>query len=323
VTTLSTDGTSRFRIKRILIAVDSSSVSARAAAYIRYMAVPGVQIRIVSVVDNPRAPLPFEFVTDAELETAHAELFRDARDAVAQAKEAFAHGNGDIETDVIDLSKQGGYAANALIDAATEWKADLLVVGARQHHGMLRWVEGTVSEFVTTQAPCSILVIPASYGAEIHESPRRVLFALDGSPVSLDALRFGLQLVTPEAHLRAIYVVDRAVRLTDFMPIRVLEDAFADEGKNALANATAIFAHWPNHVETKLLRTKPTSDDVSHTIVREAERWHADLVVVGTHGRRGPARWLLGSVAARTARITHAPLLLARPTPHNLDVSKN
>jgi nucleotide-binding universal stress UspA family protein len=314
VTTSSTDGISRCRIKRILIAVDSSSESARAAAYIRYMAVSGVQIRIVSVADNPRALLPLEFLTDVEFEAARIELFRDASDAVAQAKAAFARGNGDIETDVIDLSRQGGYAANALIDAATSWKADLLVVGARQHHGISRWVEGTVSEFVTTQAPCSILVMPASYGAEIRESPRRILFALDGSPLSLDALRFGLQFVTPEAHLRAIYVVDRAVRLTDFMPIRVLEDAFVEEGKNALANAAAIFAHSPNPVETRLLRTKPTSDDVSRTIVREAARWHADLVVVGTHGRRGLARWLLGSVAARTARITHTPLLLARQT---------
>ncbi|SHK25914.1 universal stress protein [Paraburkholderia terricola] len=315
MTTLSAGGTPSPRIKRILIAVDLSSVSARAAAYVRYLAAPGAQVRVVSVAENPRTLLPLGSLTDAALQTARAELLRDASEAAAHAKEAFANGNGAVEADVIELSRHGGYTANALIDAATEWKADLLVVGARQHRGILRWVEGTVSESVTTQTPCSILVVPASYDAEIPEFPRRILFALDGSPASLDAMQFGLQLATPEAHLRAVYVIDRAVRLTDFVPIHVLEDAFIEEGKTALANAAGVFANLSNHVETGLLRTKPTSDDVPHTIVREAERWHADLVVVGTHGRRGLARWFLGSVAARTARIAQTPLLLARPRP--------
>jgi nucleotide-binding universal stress UspA family protein len=281
----------------------------------RYLVAPGVQVRIVSVAENPRTLLPLGSLTEIELQTARAELFRDATEAVAHAKGEFAHVAGDIETDVIELSKQGGDTASALIDAATEWKADLFVVGARQHHGILRWVEGTVSESVTRLASCSILVVPASYDAEIRRCPHRILFALDGSPASLDAMRFGLQLATPEAHLRAVYVIDQSVRLTNFVPIHVLEDAFIEEGRNALADAAGVFADLSNHVETELLRTEPTSDDVPHTIVREAERWHADLVVVGTHGRRGLARWFLGSVAARTARISHIPLLLARPRP--------
>jgi nucleotide-binding universal stress UspA family protein len=279
------------------------------------MARPGVQVRIVSVAENPRTLLPRGSLTDAEFEIARAELFRDASEAAALAKDAFAQCNGDVETHVIELSSQGGDTTNALINTATEWQADLLVVGARQHRGIWRWVEGTVSESVTTQTPCSIVIVPASYDAEMPESPHRILFALDGSPASLDAMRLGLQLATPEAHLRAVYVIDRAVRLTDFVPIYVLEDAFIEEGKTALANAAGVFANLSNHVETGLLSTEPTSDDVPHTIVREAQRWHADLVVVGTHGRRGLARWLLGSVAARTARIAHTPLLLARPRP--------
>ncbi|MFM0514472.1 universal stress protein [Paraburkholderia sp. RL17-373-BIF-A] len=317
MTTSSANRAAASGIKRILIAVDSSSVAARAAAYIRYMAVPGVQVRIVSVAENPRVLVPLGSMTDTELQTARAELFRNANEAVAHVKEIFAPVNVDVDVGVLELSKQGGYTANALIDAATEWQADLLVVGARQHHGLLRWVEGTVSEFVTTQAPCSILIVPASYVAEIHESPRRILFALDGSGASLDALRFGLLFAAPESSLRAVYVIDRAVRLTDFVPIHVLEDAFKEEGRSILAAAAGVFANLSNRVETGLVKTELTGDDVPHTIVREAQRWHADLVVVGTHGRRGLARWFLGSVAARTARITQNPLLLARPRPNS------
>ncbi|WOD15584.1 universal stress protein [Paraburkholderia kirstenboschensis] len=301
------------KVKRILVAVDASPQSARAAEYVRRMTLPGAQIRIVSVAENPRTLLPVGPMADAELQLARAELARDAGNAVARARSVFADAGINVESDVIEISRQGGYTANALIDAATQWNADLLVVGARQHHGMLRWIEGTVSEFITAEAPCSILIVPAGYEADIGPSPQRILFALDGSAASLDALHFGLRLARPESRLRAIYVVDRAVRLTDFVPIHVLQQAFIEEGHAALVSAASAFAELSNHVETALVKTEPVSDDVPHTIVREAERWHADLLVVGTHGRRGVARWFLGSVAARTARLARTPLLLARP----------
>ncbi len=316
--TPSADSGASYGIKRILVAVDSSSVAARAATYIRYMVAPGVRLRIVSVAENPAVLVPLGSMADAELQTIRAELFRDASEAVAHVKEIFAPLGSDVDAEVLERSRQGGYTANALIDAATKWQADLVVVGARHHHGLLRWVEGTVSESVTTQASCSVLIVPASYEGEIHPFPRRILFALDGSQASLDALRFGLLFATPESSLRPVYVVDRAVRLTDLIPIHVLEDAFKDEGNTILAAAARVFANLANHVETGLVNTKRTGDDVPHPIVREARRWHADLVVVGTHGRRGLARWFLGSVADRTARITDIPLLLARPRQNSL-----
>jgi nucleotide-binding universal stress UspA family protein len=302
-------------IKRILIAVDSSPESARAAAYVRHLTLPGARIRVMSVAENPRAILPLGSMTDAELQLARAELANDAAEAVARARKIFTDAGTDVESGVVEISKQGGYTANALIDAAADWKADLLVVGARQHHGLLRWVEGTVSEFVTAQTPCSILIVPASYEAPIEASPGRILFALDGSKASLDALHFGLQIATPESRLRALYVVDQAVRLTDIVPIHVLEDAFIEEGKVILEAAARVFEDLPNAAETALVKTEPVSDDVAHAIVRDAGQWRADLIVVGTHGRRGIARWFLGSVASRTARLARTPLLLARPAP--------
>jgi nucleotide-binding universal stress UspA family protein len=61
-----------------------------------------------------------------------------------------------------------------------------------------------------------------------------------------------------------------------------------------------------------LLKTRRTRDDIPHSIVRDVGEWNADLLVLGTHGRRGLARWFLGSVAARTARLADTPVLLAR-----------
>lgn len=291
--------------ERILVSVDSSPMSARVAKYVCGLVRPGVEVRIVSVAENSRALVPLGSLADAVFEAIREELLRDASEAVKLAKDVFADANIDVDARVLELSRLGGYAGNALIDAASAWHADLLVVGARQHHGMLRWVEGTVSEFVTSQTPCSILIVPASYVAAIHAYPRRILFALDGSEVSFNALQSGLHLARPDSSTRAVYVVDRAVRF--------LEDTFIEEGNKVLAAVAGIFANQINPVELGLVKADPPSDDIPHTIVREAQRWHADLVVVGTHGRRGLSRWFLGSVAGRTARITQTPLLMVRP----------
>ncbi|WNC95004.1 universal stress protein [Paraburkholderia sp. FT54] len=291
--------------QRILIGVDLSPMSARLAKYVCGLVRPGVEVRIVSVAENPRALVPLGSLADAVFETIREELLRDASEAVKQAQEVFADANIDVDARVLELSRLGGYAGNALIDAAGEWHADLLVVGARQHHGMLRWFEGTVSEFVTSQTPCSILIVPASYVAAIHAYPRRIMFALDGSKASFDALQSGLRLAGPDSSIRAVYVVDRAVRF--------LEDTFIEEGDKVLSAAAEVLANQFNPVELGLVKTDPASDDIPHTIVREAQRWYADLVVVGTHGRRGFSRWFLGSVAGRTARITQTPLLMVRP----------
>jgi len=51
---------------------------------------------------------------------------------------------------------------------------------------------------------------------------------------------------------------------------------------------------------------------VSDAIEQEAESWHADLIVIGTHGRRGFRRLLLGSVAENLIRTSTKPVLLIR-----------
>ncbi|AJZ56819.1 universal stress family protein [Paraburkholderia fungorum] len=297
-------------IDRILVAVDLSPASLRAAEFVRNIARATAHIRLVSVADNPRALSPMPPKASAELYAARAELLRDAADALVQAKHVFAGCDFRLEEDVVDLSKHGGDIATALIDAADDWHADLLVVGARQHHGLLRWVEGTVSKPLATHSRCSLLIVPPSHEEKLARPPQRVLIAIDGSAPSFEALRYGMRFAKPEVNMRAVYVVDRAVRLTDFVPIHVLEDAFVEEGKAALATAAEVFAGSSCHCDTALISTKQTGDDIAHAIVREASHWNADLLVMGTHGRRGVARWLLGSVAGRVAHITQTPLLL-------------
>jgi nucleotide-binding universal stress UspA family protein len=123
-----------------------------------------------------------------------------------------------IEMEAADLWKHGGVVVQALADAAHAWQAELLVVGARHHHGLARSVEGTVSEALTKLLQCPLLVVPEGYSVvENKRLPERILFAVDGSPYAANASRFGVRFAARDAHLRALYVIDRAVRLSDFV----------------------------------------------------------------------------------------------------------
>ncbi|KVD02474.1 universal stress protein UspA [Burkholderia ubonensis] len=279
---------------RVIVAIDGSASSGQALTYARNIVPSGGQVCIVTVADNPRTLVPTGAATAAYLDSARAELLQDAVAVLGKARDAFARSDVHVETEVIDLSKRSGDVVHALLDIARTWQAELVVVGARQHHGLLRWLEGAVSEPLARQTGCPIIIVPDGCGSVVEHAPRRILFATDGSPPAL----------------RAVYVVDRAVRLTDFVPIDVLENAFVEEGERALAAAASVLAEVSAHAGTALVHTQRTGDDVSQTIVREATAWRADLIVMGSHGRRGIAGWMLGSVALHVARITRVPLLL-------------
>ncbi|MGF6383540.1 universal stress protein [Paraburkholderia sp. CNPSo 3155] len=299
---------------RVLIAVDSSMASRQALTYARNILPFGAEVRLVSVAENPHTLFPTGRHVARALDLAREELLHDAAEALDRARELMSECDVRIEAEVIDLSKRGGDVAGALLEAADSWRADLMVVGARQHQGLQRWVEGTVSEPLTRRLRCPILVVPENHSRTGGHLPERILFAVDGSPQSMSALRHGVRFATPDTHLRAVYVIDRAVRFSDFFPIDTLQDAFVEEGNQALAAAEPVLADVSTQTTTALVRTGPTSDDVAHAIVREASGWDAQLIVMGTHGRRGMARWILGSVAGRVAQITQTPLLLVQAT---------
>ncbi|ACC75289.1 universal stress protein [Paraburkholderia phymatum] len=296
--------------RRVLIAVDSSTASRNALAYASSILPHGGEVRLVSVAENPHTLFPTGRHVRHALDSVRDRLLEDAAGALEQAKAFLAPRDVRIETEVVDLSKRGGVVVQTLVNAANAWQAELLVVGAHHHHGLARWVEGTVSEGLTKLLHCPLLVVPEGYSVENGHLPEKILFAVDGSPHAANALRFGVRFAAPDASLRAIYVIDRAVRLSDFVPIDALEDAFLDEGKHALAAAEPVLSRVSTRSSTALVKTRRTSDDVAHTIVREASNCHAQLIVMGTHGRRGISRWLFGSVAGRVAQLAQTPLLL-------------
>jgi nucleotide-binding universal stress UspA family protein len=299
-------------ITRVTMAVDASPASQRLAAYVRDLVRPGMHVSVVGIAENPRVLTPQLAFDDAMLATARQGMRRAVRDALGRASGIVSASGADVDARLIDQSHKDGAVADALVADARMFHADLLAVGARQHRGMLRWTDASVSRPVTRDAHCSLLIVPERFERK-HTGPlERIVFAIDGSAASLHAMRYALQLAPAQSRLLAVYVVDRALRFQS-MPALLLEDAYIAEGERALGHAATIFARCPNPSKTALLSTRTVGDDIAHALVREAIHLQADLLVVGTHGRRGLSGWLLGSVARRVARLSDVPVLLVRP----------
>ena len=299
-------------LARIALAVDPTPESLSAARYVSTLLRPGMRVRIVCAIDNPRLVLPDIPRIDALLTSAREDMAREAQGVLERTAALFASAGVALEQAIIDTSVTGGTVANALANDTSTWQADVLVVGANPHHGLLRLVEGAMSDTLATRTRCALLIVPADYARPSAGPLQRLMFAVDGSEPSLHAVHVGLGFAAPTTLLYAAYVVDRAVRLTDIVPVRALEDAYRAEGEDALARIGPVFHATGNPTKRGIVETRPTSDDVAHALMRDAVHWHAELLVVGTHGRRGIAAWLIGSVARRIAHLAQVPVLLVR-----------
>ena len=146
----------------------------------------------------------------------------------------------------------------------------------------------------------------------------RILVAIDGSAGAAHALRHAVGLAKGlSASLRIIHVVD--IGLLPYGPelgmdIDALLGARYAAAEKILAAARDSVQAPELEVETRLLDTATPVQHVAAAIAEAAASWPADLLVLGTHGRRGVERWLLGSVAEGVARRSTVPVLLV-PVP--------
>jgi nucleotide-binding universal stress UspA family protein len=140
----------------------------------------------------------------------------------------------------------------------------------------------------------------------------RILVAVDGSNTSRRAFESALALAKfSGAELQPFYVVENTPMYFEapgYDP-SVLRNRLVEEGKELGAEfAKAMVEHG---VKGELVVGEASSlDDVSSTVLKAAAAFNADLLVMGTHGRRGVQRLILGSVAERCVRQASLPVLL-------------
>ena len=144
---------------------------------------------------------------------------------------------------------------------------------------------------------------------------QHILIPIDGSPTSDHALQEALRFAQQQnAQLELIYVVENIYLLSDELYINYAEllETMRSSGEKILAQAQSVAQKAGITAEVKLLEAG--GERIASVIVAEAVRWSADLIVIGTHGRSGFSRLLMGSVAEGVVRTAQTPVLLIRST---------
>lgn len=141
----------------------------------------------------------------------------------------------------------------------------------------------------------------------------RIILATDSSDTSERAFQEALRLAKyMNGTLRIIHVFDAASYWAP-APLGITAksvNALYQKSQDLLDKAAEVARD--TEVETQVRLLEGETSRIAQIISDEADEWAADLIVAGTHGRHGPSRLVLGSVAENIARISNKPLLLVR-----------
>jgi nucleotide-binding universal stress UspA family protein len=200
--------------------------------------------------------------------------------------------------------------------AAAAAGADLIVMGTHGRSGLAHLVMGSVTAAVLRTARVPVLALRAGQADRPLTAVKRILWATDLSATSEGAWRYALLLADMlAAEVFLLHVVSAAqVVVGPGLPA-----PFPGEWLDAeIAARDRDLASRQGEVEARGLaaRRKVTVGAPAATILAEAEVEQADLIVTGTHGRRGLPHVLLGSVAETVIRKAPCPVLAVQaPAP--------
>jgi len=144
----------------------------------------------------------------------------------------------------------------------------------------------------------------------------RILVPVDGSSTSLQGLDEAIKVARmANGKLKLVHIVDELVLDGGYGPAVIGEsviEAMREGGQRVLDNAVAVARKQGADVESELIET--VGQRAADAIVNVAQRWCAELIVIGTHGRRGLRRLAMGSDAEQVLRASPVPVLMIRAT---------
>ncbi len=201
-----------------------------------------------------------------------------------------------------------GVPWDQIVQTAREDPAiDLIVMGTRGRSGLARVLLGSVAEQVIRHAPCSVLAARAPGGVQPF---RKVLCPIDFSDDSRHALDRAAELAGGDgASITLLHVIEPAITFSN-LPM-------ADNNLQSVDRfATHELARWASELEKKVAVPVNTEIRIGRPGVQTLAVLDADptfdLVVMGSHGRTGIRRVLLGSVAEKVLRHAACPVLIVR-----------
>ncbi len=271
------------RFERILLATDGSpgSASAEQVAMAMAKAWSAQLLMCTVVISNPIAEataMSEIAAAEAEAQTLLKRLLDDAQAQGIQARIVVPHGPDPLQE---------------IVTLADDCNADVIVMGRHPQPGWLRRLLGVTSVRAVAAASCSVLLVPE--GASMWKN--RILLATDGSRFS-----------------EAAGVAAGKLATLGQLPVTVvsaIRDSFtAERAEQAEQAATAVHEHLlaQGVVSTKeVLHGPPDALILGTAALRKA-----DIIVVGTHGRTGWERLVVGSVTESVFKASKVPVLAVK-----------
>jgi nucleotide-binding universal stress UspA family protein len=292
---------------KVLLAVDGSTSSDRAASLVANLAWPmGSTIEVVTAYPGTTAmfDMPGVMLDAGIIQETEDAMEAEARRIVIKVARRIAAPDLTIETQVLRSR-----AATGLLEQVAEFKADLVVVGNRGRGPFESAVLGSVSAEVVDHCPVPVLVARRDHIA-------RILLGQDGSKsaaTAADTVRRWSALHGAPIRVLSVADVDPQwnpwLRGGEMKAAQATRTASMHEHQEALSRSTAAALQKAGLVAEGVVE----DGNPAHRLVEAAANWDADLIVVGAHGHGG-----LGPIVGSVARavLYHAPCsVLVVPEP--------
>jgi nucleotide-binding universal stress UspA family protein len=285
---------------RILVPSDGSDHALRAMEHAQRLSNAfDAAVYVLNVVDLDAAGGPFnmggldeEFIERLK-ERGHDEI----HSSVAKLGEGI-----DVHTDVIT-----GTPSNAILEYADENAIDLLVMGTHGRSGLKRYVLGSVAESVVRRSEPPVITVRATDQRQAPTGYDDILVPTDGSTHAGLAAEHGIEIAQRfDARIHAVHIVD--IRVLSGTPDAAVPASFFEE----------LTAHGEEVTEAVAERARAAGLDVTTTVqkgmpstalVSYVQEQDIDLVTMGSAGRTGLDRYLMGSTTNRIIRHSEAPVL--------------
>jgi len=294
---------------RILLATDGSSSARTAVDLVTGIDWPaGSTIRVVEVIETGAALFggPWPAVAMFQADRIEAALREAAREPVEKARAQLSRPGLDVNAAVLR-----GRPASAIVDAAKNVRADLIVMGSRGHGTIESMLLGSVSAEVIDHASIPVLVAR-------NPTIERVVLAWDGS----DCARAAADLlrnwpIFARSSVRVVSVADVEVPWWTGFPEAASPETvpmYLEAAEASRRVHDTLAKEMSDELRAVGLNAVPErrEGDAATEVIAAAQATNADLIVIGTHGRTGLSRLVLGSVARNVLHHATCSVLIAR-----------
>jgi len=289
------------RVEKILLSTDGSEYSEGAIREaIRLAGKCSSKLTVLSVIE-----------TNPELETIAPQVTEQAEKKAREHLDAVQARAKKEGVDCESAIREGEDSYKYIVDEAAKRHATMIVLGRRGRTGLKRLMMGSVTARVIGHAPCTVLVVPKAAQFEC----RHILVATDGSQygdvAAAAAVNMAKQL---GSRLTALSVVhSESMSPMDIVSSQMQRDLIAEkEMKEAGQNVKKVkevAVQAGIKTDGLIMGGKP-----SEAIIQTAKDRQADLIVLGSHGKTGVEKLLMGSVAERVIVLSSCPVLVVKST---------